>query len=56
MQILDGDEQLRSFAKADLREQGFIASPMPSTRGVLDEQELADLVQYLGSLRAGAKR
>lgn len=55
VQLLDGDEQLRSFPKADLREQRFVPSPMPSTRGVLDEQEHADVVQYLVSLRAGAK-
>ena len=55
VQLLDGDEQLRSFPKADLREHRFVPSPMPSTRGLLDEQELADVVRYLVSLRAGTK-
>lgn len=55
VQMLDDDEQLRSFRKEELRAAGFIASPMPSVRGTLNDQELADLVQYLGSLRGVAK-
>jgi len=51
VQLLDFDERLRSFDKGDLREQGFEDSPMPSYRGELDEQEIADLVSYLLSLR-----
>jgi putative heme-binding domain-containing protein len=53
--LIDSNEQLRSFMKADLREQGFIPSPMPSLRGKLDGGELADLVQYLVSQRGVAK-
>src|SRR5262245_56454629 len=49
VQLLDTKEQLRSFAKADLRELGFVASPMPPYRGT--PQEIADMVSYLSSLR-----
>jgi putative heme-binding domain-containing protein len=55
VQILDTNEQLRSFAKADLREHGFVASPMPSYRGRLDAQETADVVTYLASLKGSRK-
>mgnify|MGYP006195606217 CR=1 FL=1 len=41
-QILD--ERLRSFEKADLREQGFVETLMPSYRDKLSEQEVRDLV------------
>ena len=51
VQLLDTKEQLRSFAKSDLREMGFLASPMPSYRGTLSPQEIADMVSYLSSLR-----
>jgi len=51
VQLLDADEQLRSFAKADLRKHGFIDTPMPSYRDELDAQEIADAVSYLVSLR-----
>lgn len=51
VQLLDTDEDLRSFMKTDVQEYGFAPSPMPSLRGAFAEQELADLVQYLVSLR-----
>jgi putative heme-binding domain-containing protein len=51
VQLLDLDEQLRSFAKADLREQGFDETPMPSYRKKLNAQQIADLTSYLVSLR-----
>ena len=56
VQLLDSNEQLRSFARADLRGEGFIPSPMPSARGLFDDQELADIVQYLVSLRGTGKK
>jgi putative heme-binding domain-containing protein len=56
VQILDAKEQLRSFAKADLREHGFVATPMPSAKGTLTSQEITDLVSYLVSLKARAAR
>ena len=55
MQLLGSDEQLHSFAKVDLQSEKFIPSPMPSARGTLDDQEVADVVQYLVSLRGSAK-
>lgn len=51
VQLLDTHEQLRSFVKSDLRSFGFIPSPMPSYRGTLSDQELADVISYLASLR-----
>ena len=51
VQMLDSKEQLRSFVKADLREHGFAATPMPSFKGRLSAQEIADVVSYLVSLR-----
>jgi putative heme-binding domain-containing protein len=54
VQLFDTNGQLRSFDKADLRSFGFVASPMPSYRGTLSPQELADVVSYLVSLRGGS--
>jgi putative heme-binding domain-containing protein len=51
VQLLDSKEQLRSFSKSELREMAFLPSPMPSYRGVLSPQEIADMVSYLSSLR-----
>jgi putative heme-binding domain-containing protein len=51
VQMLDTKEQLRSFVKADLREHGFAPTPMPSYKGRLSAQEVADVVSYLASLR-----
>jgi putative heme-binding domain-containing protein len=51
VQLLDTDERLRSFVKADLRNFGFVATPMPSYVGTLSAQEIADLVSYLISLQ-----
>ena len=52
VQILDSAQILRAFNKADLRE--FVinqTSEMPSYRGTLEAQEVADLVTYLTTLR-----
>ena len=49
VQMLDTHEQLRSFTKSELREQGFAPSPMPPYRATA--QEIADMVSYLSSLR-----
>jgi len=51
VQLLDSNEQLRSFVKADLKEFGFTPTPMPSYKGKLDAQETADIVSYLVSLK-----
>jgi putative heme-binding domain-containing protein len=55
VQLLTGDEELRSFQKADLKRHGFVPSPMPSMRGKWNDQQLADVVSYLVSLRGSAK-
>ncbi len=54
VQLFDSQGQLRSFNKADLREFGFVESPMPSYGDKLSSQALADVVSYLVSLRGGA--
>ena len=54
LQLLDLDEQLRSFGKADLREHGFDETPMPSFRRELSAQQIADLVAYLVAQRGPA--
>lgn len=52
IQILDSDENLRSFARADLRESAILdKSAMPSYKDKLSAQEIADVVSYLASLR-----
>jgi putative heme-binding domain-containing protein len=52
VQILDSQEKLRFFTKSNLREYSVIKnSPMPSYKGKLSTQELADLVSYLVSLK-----
>ena len=51
VQLLDTREKPRSFSKSDLREYGFIPSPMPSYRGTLTPQDIADVVSYLASLK-----
>ena len=51
VQLMDTQERLRSFNKGELREHGFVKSPMPSYRGTLSTQEIADVVSYLASLR-----
>jgi len=51
VQLLDLDERLRSFRIDELRDHGFDGTPMPSARGELSPQEIADVVSYLSSLR-----
>jgi putative heme-binding domain-containing protein len=52
VQLLDAQEQLRSFQKANLREHAFVdSSPMPSYRDKLSPEELADVVSYMVSLK-----
>jgi hypothetical protein len=51
VQMMDMKEQLRSFTKANLKESGFIPSPMPSFKSTFNTQELADVVSYLVSLK-----
>jgi len=51
VEMLDTKEQLRTFVKSDLKEFGFMDTPMPSYKGRLDPQETADVVSYLVSLK-----
>jgi cytochrome c oxidase cbb3-type subunit III len=51
VQLLDTKERLRSYVKSDLREHGFIDTPMPSYRSTMTAQEIADIVSYLISLK-----
>ena len=51
VQLMDSKEQLRSVTKANLKEFGFIPSPMPSYKSTFNTQELADVVSYLVSLK-----
>jgi putative heme-binding domain-containing protein len=53
VQLLDEAKNLRSFLKADLKEFGFLPSAMPSYRGRLSPQEVADVVSYLLTLKEG---
>ena len=52
VQLIDGQERLRSFDKADLREfTVLMESPMPSYEDQFSPQELAVLLAYLVSLK-----
>jgi mono/diheme cytochrome c family protein len=51
IQMRDQAGDLRAFQKTDLKEHGFLPSAMPSYRGRLAAQEVADVVAYLLSLR-----
>jgi cytochrome c oxidase cbb3-type subunit III len=52
LQLVDDSGNLRSFLKADLKEFKILTtSPMPSYKGTLSGDELADLLAYLLSLK-----
>ena len=52
MQFMDSKEQLVSLQKTDIRESSYVSkSSMPSYKGKLSSQELADVVSYLISLK-----
>ncbi len=57
IQLLDTNENLRSFPRADLRESVVLdKSSMPSYKDKLSPQELADVVSYLASLKGAEPR
>jgi putative heme-binding domain-containing protein len=52
VQIIDDQEQLRSVAKTDIKTMTVeIRSPMPAYAGKLSDEEIADVVAYLLTLR-----
>jgi hypothetical protein len=52
VQLIDENEKLVSLSKADLREFTVLTtSSMPSYRGRLSEDEIADVVAYLLTLK-----
>jgi putative heme-binding domain-containing protein len=52
VELIDSKERLLSFQKSSLKEFVFLdESPMPSYRGKLGPEELADLIGYLVSLK-----
>ena len=52
VQIIDEGERLHSLLKSDLREYAIATtSPMPSYKGRLSEEEMADVIAYLLSLK-----
>jgi cytochrome c1 len=53
VQIIDDQERLRSIAKADVRTlEADPTSPMPAYAGRLTDEEIADVIAYLLTLRA----
>ena len=52
VQLYDSsNDRLVSLSKSNLRESGFVNSPMPSYRDKLTPQELADVISYLMTLK-----
>lgn len=51
VQMHDQTKNLRSFQKSDLKDHGFLPSPMPSYQSRLTPQEVADVVSYLLTLK-----
>ena len=52
IQVMDDKERLHSILKADLREFTISkTSPMPSYKGTLSSEEIADVIGYLLSLK-----
>ena len=51
VQLRDTEGNLRSFINTDLKESGYVPSPMPSYKDTLTPQEIADVVSYLITLR-----
>ena len=53
VQLLDTKEQLRSFQTSEIRGYTILTKGlMPSFEGKLSSQDVADIVAYLGSLKA----
>jgi putative heme-binding domain-containing protein len=50
VQLIDTNDSLRSFIKSELREFGFVDTPMPAYGDRFSDDEITDLVSYLASL------
>ena len=56
IQLMNKDEQLKSYLKSNLREHTILDKGlMPSYEGKLSAQQIADVVSYLESLKGGEK-
>ena len=56
IQLMNKDEQLKSYLKSNLREHTILEKGlMPSYEGKLSAQQIADVVSYLESLKGGEK-
>jgi putative heme-binding domain-containing protein len=55
VQIRDDAQNLRGFLKSDLKDFAFLPSAMPSYRGRLTSEEVADVVSYLLTLKGQAQ-
>ncbi len=53
VQLLDAKERLRYFDKSNLNDFGFSEPGMPALGADFSEQDVADLVAYMASLRRG---
>jgi putative heme-binding domain-containing protein len=52
VQLINAKNELKSYSKADLREYALlIKGLMPSVQGKLTDSAIADIVDYLGSLK-----
>jgi len=52
IQLIDSNERLVSLPRTELRDVSFVkTSPMPSARGTLSPEEIADVVAYLVTLK-----
>ena len=50
VQLIDTEDRLRSFVKADLRTHGFAETTMPAYGETLSQEQITDLVSFLASL------
>jgi putative heme-binding domain-containing protein len=50
VQLIDTQDKLRSYIKSELRDFGFVETPMPAYGDTFTEEEITDLVSYLASL------
>src|SRR5438094_6080789 len=56
IQLIGKDDQLKSYAKSNLREHTVLEKGMmPSYAGKLTAQQIADIVNYLASLKGAEK-